>query len=180
MRRDRNHVTDKEEAMPQPWASFLEAHAALRSRIASACRTAAEAAASNEASLVDEIARVHAMLAHSMLRHMEVEDRVLYPAIARAEGRMSVELLAMDHRTIAGLEREVAQAERALSQGGLGPDERHTLVRTLHGLEMLIDQHMTKEEEICLPALDHDLGAAIRQDLEDSLATFEMAEQQAE
>ena len=111
---------------------------------------------------------------------MDVEDRVLYPALARAEGQMSVDLLAIDHRAIAGLEREVALAEAAFSHGGLAPEDRRRLVRTLHGLEMLVDLHMTKEEEICLPALDRELEAAIRQDLDDSLNTIERAELLAE
>jgi iron-sulfur cluster repair protein YtfE (RIC family) len=170
----------KEEAMSQPWASFLEAHAALRGKIASACRATADSAALDEASLRHELAHLHELLAHGMLRHMAVEDRVLYPALARAEGQMSADLLAMDHRKIAGLEREVALAENTLSQGGLAPSERRTLVRTLHGLEMLVDLHMTKEEEICLPALERELEEAIRHDLEDSLDTFEMAERSAE
>ena len=72
---------------------------------------------------------LHGLLAYGMLRHMDVEDRVPYPALARA-GRMSVDLLAMDHRAIAGLEREVALAEDALSQGGLEPENRRKLVRT--------------------------------------------------
>jgi iron-sulfur cluster repair protein YtfE (RIC family) len=170
----------EEEAMSQPWASFLEAHAALRGRIASACRATADSAALDEPSLHRELVELHGLLAHGMLRHMDVEDRVLYPALARAEGQMSVDLLAIDHRAIAGLEREVALAEAALSDGGLAPEDRRRLVRTLHGLEMLVDLHMTKEEEICLPALDRELEAAIRQDLEDSLDTMERAELLAE
>jgi iron-sulfur cluster repair protein YtfE (RIC family) len=170
----------EEEAMSQPWASFLQAHAALRDRIASACRATADSAAMDDPSLHRELVELHGLLAHGMLRHMDVEDRVLYPALARVEGQMSVDLLAIDHRSIAGLEREVALAEAALSHGGLAPEGRRRLVRTLHGLEMLVDLHMTKEEEICLPALDRELEAAIRQDLEDSLDTVERAELLAE
>lgn len=166
--------------MSQPWASFLEAHAGLRGRIASACRAAADAAALDEASLRGELVTLHGLLAHDLLHHMAVEDRVLYPALARAEGQMSVDLLSMDHRAIAGLEREIATAEERLTRGGLPPDERLGLVRTLHGLEMLVDLHMAKEEEICLPTLDRELAAAMRHDLEESIATYEMAEQQAE
>ncbi|HEY5905530.1 MAG TPA: hemerythrin domain-containing protein [Actinomycetota bacterium] len=166
--------------MSQPWASFLQAHAALRGRIASACRATADSAATDDPSLHRELVELHGLLAHGLLRHMDVEDRVLYPALARAEGQMSVDLLAIDHRAIAGLEREVALAEGALSNGDLAPEDRRRLVRTLHGLEMLVDLHMTKEEEICLPALDRELEAAIRQDLDDSLDTMERAELLAE
>ena len=134
----------------------------------------------DDPSLHRELVELHGLLAHGLLRHMDVEDRVLYPALARAEGQMSVDLLAIDHRTIAGLEREVALAEAALSNGDLAPEDRRRLVRTLHGLEMLVDLHMTKEEEICLPALDRKLEAAIRQDLDDSLDTMERAELLAE
>jgi iron-sulfur cluster repair protein YtfE (RIC family) len=173
-------VIDEEGVMKRPWASFLEAHAALRGEIASACRAAADSAATNEASLGDELGELHGLLAHGLLRHMDVEDRVLYPALARAEGPMSVDLLAADHRAIARLEREVALAETAVSHRGLGPDERRKLVRTLHGLEMVVDLHMTKEEEICLPTLDRELEAAMLRDLETSLETLQKAELLAE
>jgi iron-sulfur cluster repair protein YtfE (RIC family) len=170
----------KEGVMSQPWASFLEARAGLRRRIASACRAAADAATLDEESLRGELVELHGLLAHDLLHHMAVEERVLYPALARAEGQMIVELLSADHRAIAGLEREIATVEETLSSGGLAPDERLGLVRALYGLEMLVDLHMAKEEDICLPALDRELSSATRQDLEASIATYEMAEQQAE
>ena len=93
---------------------------------------------------------------------------------------MTVDLRSMDHRAIAGLEREITVAEEVLALAGLAPADRQQLVRRLHGLEMLVDLHMVKEEEICLPALGRELDAAIRVDLEEGLATYEMAEQQAE
>lgn len=166
--------------MSHPWASFLEGHASLRTAVATACRSAADSAALDESSLRRELGELHRLLSHGLLRHMDVEDRVLYPVLARAEGQMSVDLLAMDHRAISELERDVAVAEHALSDGGLDPEQRRRLVRSLHGLEMLVDLHMTKEEQICLPALDRELDAAIRRDLEESLDTLEMAEQLAE
>jgi iron-sulfur cluster repair protein YtfE (RIC family) len=166
--------------MKRPWASFLEAHAKLRGEIATACRAAADSAVTNEASLGEDLGELHGLLAHGLLQHMDVEDRVLYPALARAEGQMSVDLLAADHRAIARLEREVALAETAVSQRGLEPDERRKLIRTLHGLEMVVDLHMTKEEEICLPTLERELGAAILRDLETTLETIQKAELLAE
>jgi len=166
--------------MSQPWASFLEAHAALRSQVTSACQAVVEAEALDEPALRRGVGRLHALLSHGLLRHMAVEDRVLYPALARAEGQMSVDLLAMDHREIADMEREVAGAEEALSHGELSPAERRRLTHTVHALGSLVDLHMTKEEQVCLPALDRDFEATMQHDLEESLDTFELAERSAE
>jgi iron-sulfur cluster repair protein YtfE (RIC family) len=166
--------------MSHPWASFLASHATLRRQVTTACGAVLEAEALDEAALRREVGRLHALLSHGVLRHMAVEERVLYPALARTEGQMSVELMTTDHRTIADLEREVARADEALSHDGLTPAQRRQLVRTMYALASLVDLHMAKEEEICLPALDRKLEAGLRHDLEEGLETFELAEQLAE
>lgn len=135
----------------------------------------------NHAALRSEVATVHNFLAHELLPHIAVEERVLYPAIVRLGGvGEATETMRRDHTEIAELEREVASLRDRLDRATFGPRDPNELRRVLYGLYELLKIHMAKEEEVCLPLLDRALSEYQLRLVAEGMELFEVAEQASE
>jgi iron-sulfur cluster repair protein YtfE (RIC family) len=90
-----------------------------------------------------------------LLIHATAEERVLYPAVARAAGSPRITAtMERDHAAIAALIDDLAAARERMGTGEPGADDLAELRRTLYGLHALVRVHFDKEEEVYLPLLD--------------------------
>jgi hypothetical protein len=101
--------------LKRSWKSFLEEHDQLRreaERLPAVADMVGEISVVTLKSNVDDI---YGFLSHRLLPHISVEEGVLYPAIARAEGlREAGEMMHRDHVEIASFVRELASVRDAL------------------------------------------------------------------
>lgn len=166
--------------MSGSWESFLEEHARLRVQAERLREVGDMVGEVSPGRLKAEVDGVNGFLSHQLLPHVSVEERVLYPAIARAEGlRESAEIMRRDHAEMAGLARELSALREGLS-GETGPEEAKELRRVLYGLYAILKLHMGKEEQVCLPALEEVLPPDRVRALMDGMELFDLAEQAGE
>jgi hemerythrin-like domain-containing protein len=164
-----------------PWRAFLQEHALLRKKVEGLRRVADMVGDLNHAALRAAVASIHQFLAHELLVHIAVEERVLYPAIARVKDLgETAETMRRDHAEISELERRVTGLRDRLEQGTFGPEDPNELRRVLYGLYELLKIHMAKEEEICLPMLEKALSEDQLRMLDEGMELFEAAEQASE
>lgn len=94
-----------------------------------------------------------------LLRHARHEEAVLYPALTRVLGSAeAVDLLVLDHRTIAGLVDELGGYRRQLlDRDVVEPHVKRELRRVLYSLHSMLQAHFEKEEAVVLPTLEASL-----------------------
>jgi len=86
---------------------------------------------------------VVAFCRQELLPHADSEERVLYPAARALEpGRLLVEAMVTEHRTINNLVEEIARAEDPVRAAAAA-----------RALEVLFSSHLTKENELLVPML---------------------------
>jgi iron-sulfur cluster repair protein YtfE (RIC family) len=167
--------------MSGSWESFLEEHARLRGRVERLRVVADMVGEVSPARLKAEVEKVCGFLSHRLLPHISVEERVLYPAIARAEGLGQVaQIMRLDHAEAAGLARELGVLRDKLTGETTGDEEANELRRVLYGLDAILRPHMGKEEQICLPALEKVLPPGRVRALMEGMELFDLAEQAGE
>ena len=95
---------------------------------------------------LEEIRR---FVSDDLLPHEELEDRTIYPMLARAMG--SDDATASMHRThqeIFRLARLLDRLVRDLPSEGPSGDDRTDLQRLLYGLEAILRLHQAQEEDL--------------------------------
>lgn len=166
--------------LKRSWKSFLDEHDQVRHEAERLPAVADMVGEISSVSLKSKVDDVYGFLSHRLLPHISVEEGVLYPAIARAEGlREAGEIMRTDHVAIASFVRELASARDGLGES-LGREEANRLRRVLYGLDALVRLHMGKEEQICLPALEKVLPRGRVQALIEEMELFEAAEAAAD
>jgi hemerythrin-like domain-containing protein len=124
---------------------------------------------------------VYAFLSHQLLPHAEVEDRVLYPAVARVlGGPRATATMSRDHVEVGRLIRDLAVVRTQIDGGVFEPRVAAELRRILYGLYELLKVHIAKEEEIYLRILEDELSTDELQRVLEGVEVFEAAEQAAE
>jgi iron-sulfur cluster repair protein YtfE (RIC family) len=87
-----------------------------------------------------------------------VEDRVLYPVVARILGApRATATMSRDHAAVTELARELAALRRELMVREVDTELLLALRRVLYGLYQLIEVHFSKEEEVFVPILEEGL-----------------------
>ena len=90
-------------------------------------------------------------LMRRVVRHAQVEERDLYPAVVRLlGGEPLVEAMVFDHRAVEG---EVCELIR------IDPDDRRRLTCQFDRLDALLTTHIAKEEAIVFPMLERAASA---------------------
>ncbi|MGH2655571.1 MAG: hemerythrin domain-containing protein [Actinomycetota bacterium] len=167
--------------MADSWKSFLEEHASLRAGLERLRSVADGVGRADRAALRAEVESVYRFLSHRLLPHIAVEERVLYPAMARLDGfGAAARIMSRDHAEVADVARELADLRQKLERAAFGTAEATELRRVLYGLYELLKVHMANEEEVCLPALDQALSDGQVRALSEGIELFELAEQAAE
>jgi iron-sulfur cluster repair protein YtfE (RIC family) len=163
------------------WASFREEHSQLRAGLESLRTVGDDVGRLDVAVLRHEVEDVYRFLSHRLLAHIAVEEEVLYPAIARLDGYgAAAGIMSRDHAEVSDAVRELHTLRRTLERETFGETEATALRRVLYGLYQLLKNHMAKEDEICLPALDQALSEAQVRMLAEEIELFDAAEQAAE
>lgn len=167
--------------MSGSWESFLEEHARLRVQVERLRVVADMIGEVPVPALRERVEDVYAFLSHHLLPHISVEERVLYPAIVRAEGLREVAaIMRRDHAEVVRLARELADLRDELSGETIRPHEATELRRVLYGLYAVVGLHMGKEEQICLPALEKVLPPNRVRALIEGMDLFDLAERAGE
>jgi iron-sulfur cluster repair protein YtfE (RIC family) len=167
--------------MAESWELFLEEHRHLRTGVHRIRQVAASVGKGSGASLRSGLDEVYGFLSHQLLPHIAVEERILYPVIARTEGlQETATAMRRDHAQVAAFVRELAEVRDELARFELLPETAEDLRRLLYGLYAVLLLHMGDEEDVCLPALDRELTEERIRVLMEGLELFEMAEQAGE
>ncbi|MBI5496035.1 MAG: hemerythrin domain-containing protein [Deltaproteobacteria bacterium] len=124
---------------------------------------AAEAAAQDGA--WDKAAPLWERYAAAMERHLSTEEGVLFPAFEDASGMRGgpTQVMRMEHTQMRGLLQQAGQAVAARDADGFGG--------ACETLNILMQQHNMKEENILYPMCDRAVGsnAALVQQLREKL-----------
>jgi heavy metal translocating P-type ATPase len=98
-----------------------------------------------------ELERVRTFLTDTLIPHEELEDRIVYPLLAKAVGNEDVTAgLHRTHTEIFHLIRFYARLVDELPVEGPGGEDLTDLRRTLYGLDAILRLHMAQEEELYL------------------------------
>jgi heavy metal translocating P-type ATPase len=103
----------------------------------------------DDAEALASLATIRAFLVDDLVPHEELEDRTVYPMLAKAMG--SDDVTAAMHRThteIFRLIRTLDRLVRDIPPEGLENDDRTDLRRVLYGLDAILRLHMAQEEEL--------------------------------
>ena len=100
-------------------------------------------------------------LENHVIPHARAEDRVLYPAVARALGSPhATDTMTRDHVEVGTLANELGVVRmEVVDDQEPPPAVRREARRVLYGLYALVKVHFAKEEEIYLPLLDRTMSA---------------------
>lgn len=147
--------------MSTPTEPIREEHRHLLPHI-DELRTAAEAVGTAPAAeLRGLVERAHSFLVDHLIPHAEAEDRVLYPAVARAMGSPdATRTMTRDHVEVGTLTDALGTVLDRIEGDPIPDDVAVEVQRILFGLHALVRVHFAKEEEIYLPILDEHLNAA--------------------
>ncbi len=102
-----------------------------------------------------ELVAMRSFLVDTLTPHEQLEDREIFPKLARAAG--SDDLTNALHRTHTEIFHLVRQADRLISElpdDGPAPDDVTDLRRVLYGLDAILRLHMAQEEELYLTLAD--------------------------
>jgi hypothetical protein len=112
-----------------------------------------------------ELRAIRAFLVDDLVPHEELEDRSVFPMLAKAIGSDdATAALHRTHREIFHLARLYVRLVDELPEAGPAPDDLPDLRRVLYGLHAILQLHMAQEEELYLglgdehPAADGDAG----------------------
>lgn len=121
--------------------------------------------------LVDRVRGIHAFLEDDLLHHAHVEERALYPVVAKAMGAPeATATMSRDHVEIGRLVAELGTLRDQLDAGSISRRQANELRRLLYGLHAVVRLHFLKEEEVYLPLLDAQLTQAEGADLIEAIA----------
>lgn len=133
-------------------------HAELREHVEHIRLAAREIPDLSPEERVELRARVLDFLSDTLVPHAKVEERVLYPEVARLlESPEATAPMVYDHLAIRTRIADLADADS---------NDTARLQELLYGLYALIKVHLSKEEELYLPLLDTLAGPAARPLLE--------------
>src|SRR5437867_3651746 len=111
--------------------------------------------------LREGVERAHAFLTQHLLPHAEAEDRVLYPIVARLMGAaQATRTMSRDHLAVLRMDVELDELRTVLHSSKPNDAQLKALRRVLYSLYAVCKLHFTKEEEIYLPLLEAQFGAA--------------------
>lgn len=120
------------------------------------------------ADCIGEFSRVHLQrsveeiynfLAHQLIPHAGAEEKVLYPAVAKALGTPQATItMSRDHVEISRLTEQLRVLQARICQPDFDHAGANELRRLLYGLYAIVKLHCAKEEEIYLPILDNHLS----------------------
>lgn len=98
-----------------------------------------------------EVALLATDLMRRVVRHAQVEERELYPALKQLLGGDSlVDAMVFDHRAIEGEARDLVRVD---------PGDSARLACVFHRLDALVTTHIAKEEAIVFPLLESRAGS---------------------
>ncbi|WP_225830436.1 hemerythrin domain-containing protein [Streptomyces sp. NK08204] len=144
-------------------------HAHLLPHIETLRTTADSVGRTTPDTLGTALAGLHTFLAEHLIPHAEAEERVLYPAVARAMGAAeATATMSREHVEIGRLAGELDILRATVHE--LDERRKAALRRVLYGLYTLVKVHFAKEEEIYLPLLDQRLSAQETEQLLTELA----------
>lgn len=108
--------------------------------------------------LAARVAKIHDFLVDDLLHHADVEERALYPAVARVMGAPeATKTMSRDHVEIGRLVEELGVVKDRLARGSIEASQAREVRRLLYGLHAVVRLHFDKEEEVYLPLLDSHL-----------------------
>lgn len=129
-------------------------------------RCADEMESGSTLELWDRLTGAVGFLTHDLLPFTDVEDEILYPALAvAAEAPTLVDVLRAGQVEMARMTGELDEARRALPLGD-NDGTWQNLRRVLYGLHAVASLHFTVEDEIVLPLLECDLDHRDAEELE--------------
>ncbi len=116
------------------------------------------------AALLVELRTIRRFLSDDLIRHEELEDRTIYPMLARALG--TDDAISGLHRTHVEIFHLVRLFDRLVSdlpEDGPAADDQTDLRRVLYGLDAILRLHMAQEEELYLSITDEaDASSAVQ------------------
>lgn len=108
----------------------------------------------------EDVDEVLGFLGHELIPHAEIEERVFYPAVAKALGSPeATRTMSRDHVEVGRLVEQLRILRSRLNGSDIPVTDARELRRVLYGLYALVSLHFSKEEEIYLPLLDERLTA---------------------
>jgi hypothetical protein len=132
---------------------LIQVHQALRERLASVRREAADAGSRGASAPVGEDLLSHCLTFCAAIQaHHTGEDSQLLPALRAAAPELApvIDKLIEDHALVAGIIRQV----RELLDQGSTPPRPDALVRELDGLIAILESHFNYEERRLAKAMD--------------------------
>jgi uncharacterized protein (DUF2249 family)/iron-sulfur cluster repair protein YtfE (RIC family) len=129
--------------------AVVQHHAVMAGRL-SALTEALLVAHDNEAAATARDELVH-WAATELLPHARAEERALYPLAAEdPAGRLLVEAMTGEHEVIGGLVEQLRSADTPVRAAALGT-----------ALRVLLESHLTKENELVLPLVAQRPGVSL-------------------
>lgn len=102
----------------------------------------------------EDVDVVLGFLSHRLIPHAELEDRILYPAVAGLLGSPdATRTMSRDHVEVGRLTDDLRSARHRVVGAEIAPADACELRRLLYGLHALVSLHFAKEEEIYLPLI---------------------------
>jgi iron-sulfur cluster repair protein YtfE (RIC family) len=115
----------------------------------------------SDQALTDRIGNVLAFLTTHLLDHAKAEERILYPAVAKALGDpQSTATMTRDHVEVGRLIDILRKVRSELRPPRINELEARSLRRALYGLYAILRLHFAKEEEVYFPILESRQTAA--------------------
>lgn len=103
----------------------------------------------------DELGATYTFLVDHLMVHARAEERVLYPAVARALGATeATATMSRDHKEVAALTGELGELRGRPRGPHVTEVEVKEARRLLYGLYAILKLHFAKEEEVYLPILE--------------------------
>ncbi len=145
--------------MSSPAQDVRDEHRELLSHVSS-IRDAGDAVGRDSVDeLREDLDEALDFLTRRLIPHAELEERELYPAVARAMGASeATRTMSLDHLEVARLTERLRMLRTKLGGREVGSEEARELRRALYGLYAIVTTHFAKEEEVYLPILER--GAA--------------------
>lgn len=144
--------------MTSPVRSLREEHRELLPHIAFMRSAADSIGQASSETVLEDIDEVLGFLTHRLMPHAEVEERVLYPAVARLLGAPeATRTMSRDHLEVARFCEQLRLVRSRIAGPDIAAVEVRELHRILYGLYALLTVHFAKEEELYLPLLDAQL-----------------------
>ena len=137
---------------PDVSAVILEEHGELLPHVNHLGDLAAESTTLSELELRNRLTQVLQFLRDGLLPHAREEEVSVYPAaekLLRAAGG-ATRTMSIDHRFVG----ELVDRLEGIAHSPLSGSDQEQLRRLLYGLEMLLEVHFTKENEVYVPLLN--------------------------